>query len=410
MHAWHIFACFASAYFMSYALRAVNAVIAPDLMREFALSNAQLGSLSSAYFFAFALLQLPLGICLDRFGSRRTNALLLVVAALGCALFALAQNVAMLWVGRALIGAGVCGALMSALKGYRFWYPIGRQQQLAAWMLVAGTFGALASTMPVQAALPAIGWRGMFLVATGLLLACSVALWTLVPRDEERSLAPPVAGASIWAGYGEVFSDRYFWRVGMPAIVGQAGFIAMQTLWSGPWFIRVLGMTAEESARSLFVFNLVMMFAYLGLGWAAPRIERRGWTMVQVLAVGGSLVMLVQAAIAFAAGQWAWLLWLLMAVVATCYMLIQTHVGLSFPAALTGRAYSAFNLLVFGSVFLCQWLFGVVVDAFRAAGDAPDAAFRHTMLAWVVLQMLPLAVLLVWRVPRRPQEPVHAGS
>ncbi len=85
MHAWHIFACFASAYFMSYALRAVNAVIAPDLMREFALSNAQLGSLSSAYFFAFALLQLPLGICLDRFGSRRTNALLLVVAALGCA-------------------------------------------------------------------------------------------------------------------------------------------------------------------------------------------------------------------------------------------------------------------------------------------------------------------------------------
>ena len=317
MPAWHIFACFASAYFMSYALRAVNAVIAPDLMSEFALSNAQLGSLLSAYFFAFALLQLPLGICLDRFGSRRTNALLLVVAALGCALFALAQNVAMLWIGRALIGAGVCGALMSALKGYRFWYPIGRQQQLAAWMLVAGTFGALASTMPVQAALPAIGWRGVFLVATVLLLACSVALWTLVPRDEERSLAPPVAGASIWAGYGEVFSDRYFWRLGMPAIVGQAGFIAMQTLWSGPWFIRVLGMSAEESARSLFIFNLVMMFAYLGLGWAAPRIERRGWTMVRVLAVGGGLVMLVQAAIAFAGGQWAWLLWLMMAVVAT---------------------------------------------------------------------------------------------
>ncbi len=386
---------------MSYALRAVNAVIAPDLMREFDLSNAQLGSLSSAYFFAFAMMQLPLGICLDRFGSRRTNAILLLVAALGCALFATAQNVPMLWFGRALIGAGVCGGLMSALKGYRFWYPANRQQQLAAWMLVAGTFGALASTMPVQAALPVIGWRGVFLIASGLLLACSAALWTLVPRDEERSLAPPAAGASIWAGYGEVFSDRYFWRLGLAAILGQAGFLAMQTLWSGPWFTRVLGMTGEQAAQSLFVFNLVLMFAYLGLGWAAPRIERRGWTMVRVLAVGMTLLLLVQGAIAGASGGWAWLLWLAMAVVATCFMLIQTHVGLSFPPALTGRAYSAFNLLVFGSVFLCQWLFGVVVDAFRAAGDAPEQAFRHTMMAWVLVQVLPLALLLLWRVPPR---------
>ncbi|HPU51990.1 MAG TPA: MFS transporter, partial [Burkholderiaceae bacterium] len=116
-----VFGWFSCAYFLSYALRSVNAVIAPDLVAQFGLSHAQLGALSAAYFLAFAMMQLPLGVCLDRFGSRRTDASLLLVSALGCVVFALAANPAALWIGRALIGAGVCGALMSALKGYRFW-------------------------------------------------------------------------------------------------------------------------------------------------------------------------------------------------------------------------------------------------------------------------------------------------
>ena len=176
-----VFACFAAAYFMSYGLRSVNAVIAPDLLAQFGLTNAQLGSLSSAYFLSFAAMQLPLGIWLDRFGARRTNAVLLLVAALGCAVFALAGGLTGLWIGRALVGVGVAGALMSALKGYRFWYSAQRQQSLAAWMLVAGTLGALSVTVPVQAALPVVGWRGVFWVA---------AAWCV---NELTSNAPPPA-------------------------------------------------------------------------------------------------------------------------------------------------------------------------------------------------------------------------
>ena len=396
-----VFACFAGGYFMSYALRSVNAVIAPELVSEFGLSHAQLGSLSSAYFFGFALLQLPLGIWLDRFGSRRTDASLLVVAAAGCLCFALATDVAMLWVGRALVGAGVAGALMSALKGYRFWYAPSRQQQLAAWMLVVGTLGALTSTVPVRTALSLVGWRGVFWLAAGLMLMAAAAIWTFVPRDEERAVHPAEPG-SVWNGYLEVFSDRYFWRFGFTAIVIQGTFISMQSLWAGPWFTQVLGMSKPQAAQALFVFNLVLLVGYLGLGWLLPRMADRGWSTLRIISVSTTVVLLLQVAIALVDAHWAWVIWLPFAVASTGFIIVQPHVSLTFPAALTGRAYTAFNLLIFVGIFVCQWLFGVTIDAFRALGDDEVAAFRHAMLLWVLIQALPFGVLLVWRVPPRP--------
>ena len=395
-----VFACFAAAYFLSFGMRAVNAVIAPALTAEFGLTNAQLGSLSAAYFFGFSLLQLPLGVWLDRFGARRVDATLLLFAAAGCAVFALATDIAALWLGRALIGAGVAGALMSALKGYRFWYPPQRQYQLTAWMLVAGTAGVLSVTVPVQLALPAIGWRGVFWLTMVLLVLASAAIWTLVPRDEEhataavRSAAEQAGGGSAFGGYAQVFRSGYFWRFALAGIFAHSTFIALQTLWAGPWFVRVLGMDAEQSAQALFLFNLALMSGFFGFSWLQPKLQRRGWPFARVGAVGLTLVIVLECAIALAHGSSAWMLWAVLALVSTFQAPMQTHVSLSFPAALTGRAYTAYNLAVFVAVFINQWLFGVALDLFIAAGrEAPDA-FRATLLIWLVPQVAALAVLV----------------
>jgi MFS family permease len=393
--AMRVFVAFASGYFLSYALRSVNAVIATDLIDEFGLSNAQLGSLSSAYFVAFAALQMPLGVWLDRFGSRRVDASLLLIAACGCAVFALAHSVTLLWVGRALIGIGVSGALMASLRAFRFWYAPARQQQLAAWMLVAGTLGALVTTVPVQLALPAIGWRGVFWVAAALLCASSGAIFLQLPREPARA---PHGDESPWAGYLQVYGDPYFWRFGLVSLTVQSSFIAFQGLWAGPWFRRVLGMDADSAAQALFLFNLVLMLGYLALGWAVPKLARRGWTTLRVVASGTALMLLLELAIAFAHGSWAWLLWLALALATTVHTLSHTHVSLAFPERLTGRAYSAFNLLAMGGVFLAQWLFGVTVDALGGAGEHGTDGFRGAMLVWVALQFVALLVLVFWRV------------
>lgn len=398
-----VFAAFASGYFMSYALRSVNAVIAPDLIAEFGLSNAQLGSLSSAYFFAFAAMQMPLGIWLDRFGSRRVDATLLLVAAAGCAVFALARSVTLLWLGRALIGIGVSGALMASLRAFRFWYVDARQQQLAAWMLVAGTLGALVTTVPVQLALPLIGWRGVFWVAAVLLCVASAAIALQLPGEPAGAAHHDEAP---WAAYRQVFGEPYFWRFGLTSLTVQSSFIAFQGLWIGPWLRKVLDMDADSAAQALFVFNLVLMLGYMALGWAMPSLVRRGWTTLRLVASGVAVMLVLELAIAVAHGTAAWLLWLPLALAATVNTLSQTHVSLSFPEKLTGRAFTAYNLVTMTGMFLAQWLFGVTVDLLSGGVEHSEQGFRSAMLAWVAIQGVALLVLVFWRV--RPPRAVVA--
>ena len=399
-----VFLCFACGYALSFALRTVNAVIAPDLVAEFGLSNAQLGALSSAYFFSFATMQLPLGIWLDRFGSRKTNAVLLCVAALGCICFGLSQQTWMLWTGRALIGIGVSGALMASLRAFRFWYPAEQQPQLASWMLVAGSMGALASTLPVQWALPVMGWRGLFNLIAVLLVAASALIYFLLPKEPAPAAQ---ATGNQWAGYITVFKDRYFWRFAAPGIGMQASFVAFQSLWAGPWLTKVLGMSADESAQTLLILNFFLMVVYLLLGWAAPRLALRGWGPLRLATWGGVIMLVAQTGMVFMHGPGAWLLWLLLGLGSTAFMLTQSHVNQNFPPQLAGRAFTAYNLLLFAGMFLGQWLFGVLIDALAAwpsIGMGPSA-FRGAMLAWVVFEAATLAVMVFWRVPRTYEPP-----
>ena len=384
-----VFLCFALGYLLSYALRAINAVIAPPLQSELGLSNADLGLLSSAYFVAFGCMQLPLGIWLDRYGSRRTESALLLCAAAGAVVFATSNSLTGLWIGRALIGIGVSACLMAAFKAYRQWFALDRQSQLASWMLVAGTAGALSATLPVTMALPLIGWRGIFWVVAALLLAVSAAIFFLL-RDVEtefaQAAAPGAAGTS-GVGYASVFRSAYFWRMAVPGLLVHGIFFALQTLWAGPWMTTVLGKSTQQTGEILFVFNLVLLLSYLALGWSAPRLLARGWDMHRLIGFGLAGMLAAQSLmLAFSAPQ-SWLLWLALALFVPVTTLVQSSVALAFPAALAGRANSAYNLMLFIGAFGTQWGFGVAVDAFKAGGASAPDAFRITLAVAVALQM-----------------------
>lgn len=394
-----VFLCFALGYLLSYALRAINAVIAPPLVAELGLSNADLGLLSSAYFVAFGCMQLPLGIWLDRYGSRRTEASLLLVAAAGAVVFATSSSLTGLWIGRALIGIGVSACLMAAFKAYRQWFALDRQSQLASWMLVAGTAGALTATLPVTMALPLIGWRGVFWVVAALLLLAAGAIFFLL-RDVEASFSQAAAPSGPQAadgGYASIFGSAYFWRMGVLGLLVHGIFFALQTLWAGPWMTTVLGKTQQQTGEILFTFNLVLMLAYLALGWSAPRLLARGWSTHRLIGIGLAGMLLAQAAMLFTSAHAAWLLWLGLALCVPVTTLVQSNVGLAFPAALAGRANSAYNLMLFIGAFATQWGFGLVADAFKRGGSAPADAFRLTLALAIALQ---LAAAIAFAVSR----------
>ena len=154
-----LFLPFAAGYFLSYLFRTVNAVIGPVLARELALPDNALGLLTSTYFLAFGAAQLPLGILLDRYGPRRVEAGLLLLAASGAAVFALSDTLAGLATGRALIGLGVAACLMASFKAFSMWFPPERQASLTGWIMASGGLGALAASKPLELALGFASWR-----------------------------------------------------------------------------------------------------------------------------------------------------------------------------------------------------------------------------------------------------------
>ncbi len=349
-------------------------MIAPDLLSDLKLSNADLGLLSSAYFVTFAAMQLPMGIWLDKYGSRRTEAALLLFAAAGAAVFAASTSLTGLWIGRSLIGIGVSACFMGALTAFRQWYAPERQAQLASWMLFFGTAGALSATVPVTLALPLVGWRGIFWIMSGLILLVALAVFFLLqPAERQIPLVTRVVEPGVARqGYRTIFSNGYFQRLAMLGSVCQGTFLALQTLWIGPWMITVLKLDPGRSSEVVFAFNLALMAGYLALSWWAPRLVshggRRGWPVTTVLTVGMGGTLVAQAAILLMDGSYSWLLWIVLAVFTPVITLAQTQISLTFPANLVGRANSGYNMTVFVVAFFVQWSMGLVIDRFKLMG------------------------------------------
>jgi len=242
-HLPRVFVPFALGFFLSYLYRAVNSVIAADLVVDLGIDPAQLGLLTSTYFLAFVATQIPLGVALDRFEPRRVEALLLLVAA---------ASLAGLVLGRALIGLGVSACLMAPFTAYVRWVPAERLStinglQLAA-ELAAGGFGALTATYPVQLGLGVVGWRGVFLVLAGLTLVVAALIRFVVPPTEGVSSTRTVK--SQLRELRGIFGSPAFRRVAPWAALSQASFLAVQGLWAGPWLLEVGGYTREAAAAT----------------------------------------------------------------------------------------------------------------------------------------------------------------
>lgn len=391
-----VFLVFAAAYFLSYAFRAINAVIAPDLVADLQLSNADLGLLSSAYFLGFACLQLPLGLWLDKHGPRRTESALLLFAAAGVALFASSSTLSGLWIGRALIGVGVSACLMAPLKAYRSWYAPERQSQLASWMLVFGTAGALSTTVPVAAALPVIGWRGVFWVMCALVIMAATLVFSQLRKVEHDQMAQTIHrgpdGDTL--SYRQIFSHPYFRRMALLGGVHQGGFMAVQTLWAGPWMMRVLGLSAAQTSQALFAFNFCLMLSYVMLSWWAPRrvsySNKPGWPALKVVGIGLGLSIALQLAMLLLPYAWAWLLWIPFSLLVTVSTLAQTHVSLSFPSTQVGQVNSAYNLTLFIGAFSVQWGLGLLIDFFVANDWEYSPAMRLAWAIYLAVQLLAL--------------------
>ncbi len=373
-----IFLIFAFSYFISALVRGVTATLAPTFTEELGLNAGDLGLLGGAFFLGFATTQLPLGRALDRVGPKRVQLGFLAVAVLGSVAFALARDFTALALARALIGVGVSACLMAPLTAFRRSFDTVAQLRANSWMLMSGSLGMVASTLPVQWLLPTLGWRGLFWAIAAWLLLAMLAIARFVPADapivERVGSAGGARAAS--AGYAAVWRDPTFLRLAPMGFFHYGGLIAVQSLWAGPWLIEVCGWTAAAAAEGLFVINAAMLLSFMAWGSVVPRLYARGWSAQRLIAAGAPLslgALGVALWLGSAAGTWVWVAF---CVGCSVVSLSQPAVGLALPAALAGRALSAYNLVIFLGVFFLQWGIGIAIDLLRATGWDTLSAYR----------------------------------
>lgn len=393
--AFRIYLPFALGYFLSYVFRVVNAVIAGDLRADLDLDSSVLGLLTSTYFLTFAAFQLPLGYLLDRFGPRRVEASLLLVAALGAFVFSLSESVAGLIAGRALIGLGVSACLMAAFKAYVDWFPLDRLPRINGWQMAAGGLGALFATRPVEMSLPVIGWQGVFQLLGAACIVVAVIMFFAVP-EKEKYTAPD--GGSESFGFMTVFTSPLFRRVAPLTMASQASFLSVSGLWAGTWLQDVAGLERASAANVLAGMTVAMIAGFVILGSVTSALGRRGistLTTATVSVAAAAVPLLLM--IGLEGDAPPWLCWMMFGFFGTGSILFYAALSQHFPKQIAGRVNTAMNLLVFVGAFLLQWGIGVVIDHWSAGEAFSVTGYRVAFTVLVTLQGLALLWYLVFR-------------
>jgi MFS family permease len=393
---------FSAGYFLSYMFRAINAVVAPNLVSDLTLDATQLGLVTAAYLVAFAVAQLPLGLALDRYGPRRVQTVLLLAAACGSVLFSIAEDVVGLALARGLIGFGFAGGLMASFKAIVLWFPASRHALVNSAVMSVGGLGMLAATLPAEYAVQMIGWRNLFLVTASLTALVAILIFFIVP--ERESEAKPSALRDQLRGIARIFSDPLFWRIAPLVATTSGGHIGIHTLWAGPWFRDIAGLGRDGVAWHLLAIALAFLVGTLLGGVVADRLARRGITQLQVMTAGLGLFVVAQVAIIAELVSINAYIWMLFGMTGQLGMLAYPTLARHFGTALSGRAQTAMNLLLFSTAFAAQSMIGAIIDLFPHTADSYSSDGYRT--AFAVLLVTQLAAFAWYYFPR-PQKDFH---
>ena len=375
---------FLAGYYLSYIYRSVNAVLAPALVAEFGISAAQLGLLTGMYFFSFGLFQIPLGVLLDRFGPRRVNATLLVLATAAALAFARAHSFETLALSRALLGLGVSACLMACLQAFILWFPPQRLSTMIALAYSMGGLGAITASAPLELALRQFSWREIFDALALATLVLSLVFFFVVP--EHRGVRRPAGLREGLRGVAHIARDGGFWRVALAIGTNQCAVVSLFTLWITAWLRDVAGFDRAAAAQALAVVALALIAGYLFFGRLADAFTRRGRSLLSLFASGvaGALVFLALIAIGTTTGSV--FLWAGFVFCGTSATLAHSIATRRYPREMAGRVNTLLNTCTFTGIFIGQWGTGLVLNLWppTASGYDPRGYFYALAVLWTI--------------------------
>jgi len=389
---------FGLGYFINMVFRSVNAVLSHPIMKDLSINHLEIGLITSTFVLAFAIFQMPLGLIVDSWGARKTQITLFIVGAVASALFGMSSSVWPLSITRALLGIGMAGSFICAVKAITDRVPKEQIPYYTGIILAFGGVGALLATTPAKVFQLDFGWR-MLCYVLGIITFLIALLIFFVNRDDKVGSEKESLSGNI-RGLISIYKNGFFWRISPLLIFSLGGFIAMQGLWLGPWLHRVNGFSHLVSADYLLVIAVSMIFGFLSGGLFTKLASRLGHSLVTIVVAGIVIHIITQVIIILNVFTTHYVIWFIFGYFAQVTLVNYSILAQHFGPKVSGRALTAANILVFLFAFLVQYLFGVIVHYWpRMTGSDISAGFKVGMAALVALEL----IALVWYIVFKPK-------
>jgi MFS family permease len=379
-----VFVPFTAAYLVSELYRNVNGVIAPGLHQAFDIGPIELGLLSSVFLVGIASAQIPVGVLLDRYGSRRVVSAMMLMAVTGAALFTVPHYPAALG-GRLLLGLGLGACWAGAYRSNVLWWPQERLPLVNGALLGLSGLGALAATRPVEAALHVISWQSLFLGLAAVTAAIALLIYTTAPREPEsagdtKSLTLTDTAKDL----KRITTHPLFIRIWPVTAMCEGTWLAYQGLWGGVWLRQVVGLMPDAAANVLFAFAFAIVVGQITLSAATELLIRRGAKLESIMQwlIGGFIA--VQCAIAAMPGTLPLMLWTLLGFLTAGPILVYAWLTTELPHAWAGRIVSILNLCATLAGFVLQFAVGGLIDLL-SSGAATDAVSQRWAFGLLIL-------------------------
>jgi sugar phosphate permease len=388
---WLIFWILAFSYILVYFHRLCPAVVALDMMRDLKTGGALMGFLGAAYFYPYALMQLPAGLLSDSWGPRKTITLFFCVAFLGSVLLGLAPNVFVAILGRTLVGLGIAMLFVPTMKVLAEWFRVREFATMTGILMAMGGMGSLIAAAPLAWLSSWIGWRLSFVIVGLITLLLAVLVWIFV-RDRPESLGWPspsgklkreLPGIGLMEGVKKVLTCAPFWPVAVWFFFDCAIFFSFGGLWGGPYLMQVYGLSKAAAGQVLSMLGVGLIVGGPFLSYLSNRIFK---ARKPVLVLCSAALLCLTVPLAFYTDKISLIGLYLLCAGFGMFSSAAVVIGFTttkelFPVQMAGTATGLVNLFPFvgGAVF--QPLLGYVLERHgRVEGAFTLVAYREAFL------------------------------
>jgi MFS family permease len=377
-----IFSILSCLFTLSMFYRVSTAVIAPNLIQDLELNAETLGILGGAFFYSFALFQIPMGPMLDRIGPRFVVTFFPLIGALGAFLFAFGESfTAVLW-GRILIGVGMASILMGSMKVFTIWFPPEKFATLVGLILSVGTLGNIFAASPLAFMASTIGWRMTFILA-GILttLLASLVFWVLGGKKrKEEALVPSSfeTEIGILQSIRLILRSLVFWQISIVAFFRYGTFVGLQGLWLGPYLMDVEGYTPVQTGNLLILLAIGTIVG----GPIAGRLSDRVFHSRKDVALWGlglyclSLFPFI-GVLKIQNPLWYGFIFFFIGFFSSFGMIIYSHVKELFPTTISGTVMTWVNFFTMAGGAIFMPAIGKIIQSFPRTGSSYPAEAYH---------------------------------